>query len=716
MSNSAWSGARPHIDESELLCKTGCGYYGNPTWDGHCSKCYKELVQKREQRKTVFDPTQIKNKVTQSVSDVSELQSKATSLMTRKFDKFDEKRRRQMDKKTKAVRSIFMKSHSTKEKESKDHPKVTRQLSEESQAAVTEFQKFFETISKESQHLISKHIKSFMDKSLTGMESLSVDEMGDLVHDFYNSINDLMAKNSCFKNFTNEQIEKVGELTEVYITTRLYKILIGEVNAYSEEKDLAIQKRIRSLMWVSTSHLECKVDESNTEVRVLLDEIITDLIEIDSKRVPSAKLRLLVSASHQVLNLLKKSSGGSPASADDFLPALIFCVIRANPPLLQSNICYVTNFAQQSCLQSGEAGYFFTNLCCAVSFIEKLTADSLGLTQPEFERYMSGDALPPNALDGTYMCDGMQLMQQNLDNLSELEIRLNEMLESYDSIMNNMEEFKKENLIQEVDKVLERTPLIIRPRKANIDDNDPAQELLPPPLMPQSLKTEEKHQESHDGSSSLILPFDGLKTPEQMLDSGTATPLLSSDIVAAQESLNFLQGLEASYVDSFSGDLDSLQGTSDPFLQQDALLNTSYNSQSFDPFASLDSSFSSDKNSRNTSVMEVRENEDYSPLSSSIRQSNISPSFRRSPQFDGTPAYTGFSAQGERIPSIPCVTGFSHYAAAPLDPLSPPLDGPATHLPPPLVPISNTDSRNCKKTDDTSDKLGNVVSGIDNLI
>lgn len=60
MSNSAWSGARPHIDESELLCKTGCGYYGNPTWDGHCSKCYKELVQKREQRKTVFDPTQIK--------------------------------------------------------------------------------------------------------------------------------------------------------------------------------------------------------------------------------------------------------------------------------------------------------------------------------------------------------------------------------------------------------------------------------------------------------------------------------------------------------------------------------------------------------------------------------------------------------------------------------------------------------------------------------
>lgn len=244
------------------------------------------------------------------------------------------------------------------------------------------------------------------------------------------------------------------------------------------------------------------------------------------------------------------------------------------------------------------------------------------------------------------------------------------------------------------------------------------------------MKAEEKQHESHEGSSSLVLPFDGLKTPEQMLDSGTATPLLSSDILAAQESLNFLQGLESSYVDNFSGldnrahqasvDLDSLPTTSDPFLQQDSLLNTSYNSQSFDPFASLDSSFSSDQYSKNTSVMDARESEDYLPLSSSMRQSNISTGFPKSPQSDGTPAYTGFSAQGERIPSIPCVTGFSHYAAAPHDPLSPPLDCPTTHLPPPLVPISNAESKNCsKKTDDNSDKC-NVVSGIvdtfDNLM
>lgn len=40
-------------------------------------------------------------------------------------------------------------------------------------------------------------------------------------------------------------------------------------------------------------------------------------------------------------------------------------------------------------------------------------------------------------------------------------------------------------MIDEVDRVLERTPLTIRPKKANIDEPDPAQELLPPPLTPQ---------------------------------------------------------------------------------------------------------------------------------------------------------------------------------------------------------------------------------------
>ena len=73
-----------------------------------------------------------------------------------------------------------------------------------------------------------------------------------------------------------------------------------------------------------------------------------------------------------------KLSNESPASADDFLPCLIYVCLKANPPRIQSNINFITRFCNEN------------NLCCAMSFIDTLKAESVNMDPDEFESYTSG--------------------------------------------------------------------------------------------------------------------------------------------------------------------------------------------------------------------------------------------------------------------------------------------------------------------------------------
>ena len=89
---------------------------------------------------------------------------------------------------------------------------------------------------------------------------------------------------------------------------------------------------------------------------------------------------------------------------------------------IQSNINFITRFSNETRLRSGEEGYYFTNLCCALNFIESLTATSLNLPQSEFDSFMSGE-IPPGSWGSTLiMCEGIQSVNSSLASMKELEV------------------------------------------------------------------------------------------------------------------------------------------------------------------------------------------------------------------------------------------------------------------------------------------------------
>ncbi|XP_052270526.1 rab5 GDP/GTP exchange factor-like isoform X2 [Dreissena polymorpha] len=366
--------------------------------------------------------------------------------------------------------------------ESVPEPRAKRQVNKETQQIKADLMDYLKQFKRPTAEDFVKIVQELVDKLYQNADA-PVEDLTDLVQDFYIKLGKRMDSHSLYKDLSSEDIDTLLDYAEKYITVKMYTSLFCPATCDDEQKDLQMQTQIRSLHWVTGQQLDTMINEHETEVRTLVDQAITEIIEVNSKKAPQDKLSCIVRCSKHIFEIIRQSKEG-PACADDFLPALIYTVLKANPPLLQSNIQFITRFSCPSRLMKGEAGYIFTNLCCAVQFIENITHESLALTQHEFDRYMSGEAIPPQS-GNEYMCEGLRLMYDNLKTLAELRQRQEKVMAEALQLQQEMKDFK-ENFKQEVQNVLIRMPLTIKPRKmkVNLDDDSESLDLLPSPLLP----------------------------------------------------------------------------------------------------------------------------------------------------------------------------------------------------------------------------------------
>ncbi|KJH43554.1 a20-like zinc finger [Dictyocaulus viviparus] len=361
------------------LCATGCGYFGTPQCKNLCSQCWREhqVAEKRSQ-------DYAKNKTLLS------------------FDSFQERRKLSTESRALTIKKIFRSPSmlastsgdqlSIGQVSPTDTPGRSRQPSPDSKAAREVLTEFLVTnLSEAVLEEVTRQVKYAVRK----IHELRVtpDELSELIQSFYQYLYDKLNQNPYFaQKKCKVKAEDVLAEVEKYICISCYNSLFC-ASSDEEVADLSLQERIRSLNWVTAGFLETKLDFTRQAVRNLLDDAIAEMIDINIHRISSEKLECLVRCSHKIFEALKES--GAPTSADEFLPVLIYVLLKGNPPLIQSNVKFISRFALPSRIMSGESGYFFTNLSCALQFVQDMNYASLKMDRSEFEAYTSGDLVPP---------------------------------------------------------------------------------------------------------------------------------------------------------------------------------------------------------------------------------------------------------------------------------------------------------------------------------
>ncbi|KAE8257852.1 hypothetical protein A4X13_0g2083 [Tilletia indica] len=253
---------------------------------------------------------------------------------------------------------------------------------------VFDFNRFLEQMRHRSALPVGEYVRSFI-RGFSKKPYRPADQIR-LIFDFLAFITDKMKEAEVWATSTPAEFDNATEAMEKLIMNRLYNLTFTPavaregkwpVQTDDLERDRIIKDRILLFSWVRPEHLDIPVGEHTAG---FVEFAAQELLKMNNYKAPRDKLICILNCCKVIFGMIRHMS--TSESADSFVPALIYVVLKANPDNLVSNVEYISRFRSPERLSS-ESGYYLSSLAGAISFLESMDHTSLtGVTQEDMER------------------------------------------------------------------------------------------------------------------------------------------------------------------------------------------------------------------------------------------------------------------------------------------------------------------------------------------
>ncbi|KAL7884412.1 hypothetical protein AOLI_G00071820 [Acnodon oligacanthus] len=219
--------------------------------------------------------------------------------------------------------------------------------------------------------LLLEHMESKMQDFIRAFQGFTAaDDKTAAVEDFLRYLYGAMAHDAIWQYASEEQLQDAQMAIERSVMNRIFKLAFYPNQDGDILRDQVLQEHINRLSKVVTAnHKALQIPE------VYLKEAPwpsaqAEIRTISAYKTPRDKVQCILRMCSTIMNLLSLANEDAVPGADDFVPVLVFVLIRANPPCLLSTIQYINNFYASRL--SGEECYWWMQFTAAVEFIKTI--------------------------------------------------------------------------------------------------------------------------------------------------------------------------------------------------------------------------------------------------------------------------------------------------------------------------------------------------------